>query len=121
MKARCYSPSQTKGYYKAHNITVCDEWKNNFDQFMRDMGPIPGADYSIERIDNYKGYFPSNCKWIPMKDQAKNRTSCRIFTMNGETHNLKDWSRIYKIKYTTLYSRVYRYGMSFEDAIARTI
>lgn len=110
MKARCYAPSATKGNYKKFGITVCDRWKNSFDNFIADMGTIPDDSYSLERIDNYKGYSPENCKWIPRKDQPKNRTNLRIFTINGQSKCLKEWARLWGIKYTTLYAGIYRYG-----------
>ena len=33
MKARCYAPS-TRTTYKEKEIKVCDEWLNNFDEFI---------------------------------------------------------------------------------------
>lgn len=123
MKARCYAPSSAKNrncHYVKKGITVCSEWKDSFEQFLRDMGDIPGDNYSIERIDNSRGYYPDNCKWIPQREQSKNRDNLREYTHNGETHYLKEWARIKKIKYSTLYSRVCRRGIPFENAIDST-
>lgn len=117
MKSRCYAPSQNKGYYKKDHIQVCDRWKHNFDAFLADMGPIPSDDYSIERIDVSKDYCPENCKWIPMRDQPKNRRNSKMYTINGETACLKDWARRFGIKYTTLYAGVTRYGKDISHYI----
>lgn len=117
MKARCYAPSCKKGYYKQDNIQVCDRWKNSFENFMEDMGALPGDDYSIERIDVHKDYCPENCKWIPIKEQPINRRNCFFFTYNGETKNLKEWSRVLNINYDTLRGRVIRRNIPFEEAI----
>lgn len=117
MKSRCYSPSNIKGYYKKDNIQVCDRWKNSFENFMKDMGEIPGENYSIERIDVTKDYCPENCKWIPMNEQPINRRNCFFFTYNGETKNLKEWSRVLNINYDTLRGRVIRRNIPFEIAI----
>jgi len=113
MKARCYSPSQTKGYYKAHGIEVCDRWKNSFENFLADMGRIPGDDYSIERIDVYGNYSPENCKWIPQRDQSKNRCNSIMVEYHGKSMCLKDLSRELSIKYTTIYGW-YRKGQLIE-------
>lgn len=115
MKARCYSPSQNKGYYKQFGIEVCDRWKHDFDAFLSDMGKIPGEDYSIERIDVRKGYSPDNCKWIPMMEQPKNRTSTKMFEHDGKIMCMKDWARYYKINYSTFRKRLLR-GKTFEQA-----
>jgi len=118
MKSRCYSPSSQKGNYKKRNLQVCERWKNSFDKFIEDMGYAPTNIHSIERIDNTKGYYPENCKWIPMNEQPKNRdTFNKIFIYSNRAETLKEWSRILGIKYTTLYQRIYRQGLSFEDAI----
>ena len=117
MKSRCYSPSQDKGNYKKDNIQVCERWKNSFDNFMDDMGYAPSNKHSIERIDNSKNYEPENCKWIIVNEQSKNRSSVKYFTHEGKTLILKDWARELDIKYTTLYLRIYRQGLSFEEAI----
>lgn len=119
MKSRCYSPSQNKGHYKDRNIRVCDEWLHSFDSFMKDMGPIPGPEYSIDRINPFKDYTPDNCRWVPMKDQPKNRSNCLFFTHDGRTECLKDWARIIGVSYTTLYMSITRDKRSFEEAYAR--
>lgn len=110
MKARCYAPSQTKGYYKQNHITVCDRWRNSFNAFIEDMGRMPDESYSIERIDVLKGYEPDNCKWIPQREQPKNRNNTLWIAFNGEYMCLRDVAKKTGIKYTTLYQRYRRAG-----------
>lgn len=117
MKARCYAPSQRNSYYQKDGIKVCPQWKNNFEQFMADMGKIPGDDYSIERIDITKDYCPENCKWIPKNQQPINRRNTIWITHEGETKTLKDWARHFGIEYTTLRKRVLVQNVPFEKAI----
>lgn len=76
MKKRCYQPTHDSyQYYGARGITVCDEWRNSFAQFIKDMGPKPGKNYSIDRIDNDGNYTVTNCKWSDQSEQINNRRS----------------------------------------------
>lgn len=58
--------------YGGRGITACDEWED-FMQFYEDMGKKPGPKYTLERIDNEKGYEKSNCKWATWKEQSLNK------------------------------------------------
>lgn len=117
MKSRCYSPSATKGKYRENNIQVCLEWMNSFETFYSDLGNCPEG-FTLERLDNLKDYSKENCIWADRITQSKNREDFNdIVTYNGKTMVLKDWAKEFNIKYTTLYQRIYRSGLSFEQAI----
>ena len=84
MKQRCSNPLD-KNYnrYGGRGITVCDEWKNDFQAFY-DWAMANGYDENaprgqctIDRIDNDKGYSPDNCRWVDMKTQRNNRSDSR--------------------------------------------
>lgn len=121
MKARCYAPSnKNMGNYQRLGIIVCDEWKNNFFQFLSDMGKIPSNDHTIDRIDTYGNYEPKNCRWLHKSKQSKNRGSFnKVFIYNGKKMILKDWAKEIGMKYTTLYNRIYREKLSFKIAIIK--
>lgn len=75
MKSRCHNPNDT-GYrnYGERGISVCDEWLHNFEMFY-DWAMATGYsdELTIDRIDVNSNYEPYNCRWISMRDQAKNR------------------------------------------------
>lgn len=119
MIRRCHTKSAS-GYYKygAKGVTVCNEWRASFETFLKDMGkkPFPGA--SIDRIDNTKGYSKENCKWSTTKEQARNKTTNRLFTINGVTKCLAEWVEIKKLCYNTVFNRLKR-GHDIETALSK--
>ena len=40
-----------------------------------------------------------------------------MICINGRVACLKDWARCFGLNYTTVYSRINRYGYSIEDAL----
>ena len=120
MLSRCYNPNhQHTRIYKIKGIKVCDRWRNSFENFYHDMGPCP-ENYSLDRIDNNGDYCPENCRWANQYTQSANRGEFNhVFTYQGESKVLKEWARYFNMSYSTLYSRIYRYGLPFEKAIEK--
>jgi hypothetical protein len=105
MKSRCYRPADPKyKNYGARGITMCKEWKNDFGCFREwaiKNGYKPGL--TIERIDVNGNYCPSNCKWIPMEEQAYNKTNTVYLTIDGQKLPLIKWAKKLNIDYRVLY------------------
>ena len=73
MKLRCLNKNAT-GYknYGGRNILICDRWRDNFINFLEDMGVRPQGT-SLDRIDVNGNYEPTNCRWATTKEQSKNK------------------------------------------------
>jgi hypothetical protein len=85
MHERCFSENHEKHrHYGGRGITVCGAWTDDFFQFLSDMGPKPGPEYSIERKDVNGNYEPSNCKWATAKEQARNTRRSVFVDYQGE-------------------------------------
>jgi hypothetical protein len=75
MKARCYKTSyQHYDRYGGRGIKVCDEWKNDFLAFYRDMGKKPTPQHQLDRIDNNGDYCKDNCRWSTPSQNCYNRS-----------------------------------------------
>lgn len=73
MKKRCLNPNNKDfSYYGARRITICNRWKNSFENFYADMGTRPKG-MILDRRDNDGNYEPGNCRWVTRKIQADNR------------------------------------------------
>lgn len=86
--------------------SCCPEWKS-FERFYKDMGECPNG-FSLERIDNEKGYFPDNCIWIPIADQAKNTSRTKSFEWRGVQRNMSEWIYELGLNRNTVWARIYR-------------
>ena len=120
MKQRALNPKgKNQQWYS--DIPICQEWVDSFDAFLNDMGTKPTPQHTIERVDNSKGYEPSNCIWALPKVQANNRKTNRIITFDGVTQTLQQWADQTGIAYTTIAARIDKYNWSIEDALTKPV
>lgn len=117
MRRRCYNPNSDRfQYYGGRGIGVCEEWRNSFEAFLRDMGESP-VGYTLDRIDNSRNYEPGNCRWATRKEQANNRRSSHMLELNGTSKTMAQWADRYGIDVRLLWARIYKCGWSVDRAI----
>jgi hypothetical protein len=122
IKDRCLN-SKTKAfrYYGGRGITVCDRWKDSFENFIEDMGPRPSPKHSIDRTNNDGNYEPGNCRWATRVQQMNNKRSNVNITFNGVTKTAAQWSREVSVRSATLRARIFKYGWSAERALTEAV
>jgi len=83
MIRRCYFNS-TPAFknYGGRGIQVCDAWRNDFWQFVSDVGEKPEGG-SIDRINNDGNYEPSNFRWATPLIQGQNKRNNTFITHEG--------------------------------------
>ena len=82
MVDRCNNP-KIKAYkdYGGRGISVCEEWLDirNFVDWAEKTYPNREG-YTLDRIDNDKGYSPENCRWVDKSTQVINQRIRRTNT-----------------------------------------
>ena len=121
MRERCNTPShKSYKYYGAKGITICKEWDdfNVFREWAMNNGYSDKL--TIDRIDVYGNYEPSNCRWATYKQQANNTTRNQRVEFNGQNLTLSEWADVTGIKMGTIWSRLKR-GWSVSDALTKKV
>jgi len=93
-------------------VTVCRRWEK-FENFLADMGTPPEG-YSLDRVDNTKGYNKKNCRWVPLAEQARNTRRQRMY--KGVC--LSEAARKAGLSPDVVSDRVNKLGWSIERALS---
>lgn len=105
MMARCFRTSYpTFCHYGGRGISVCKKWKS-FINFFNDMGYRPSRLHELERINNNRGYSPSNCRWATRGEQMNNTRANHIVVVNGRQTTLTKAARKFGVSPNTLKHR----------------
>lgn len=106
--SRCRNPN-TPGFqkYGARGIQVCERWSSSFLNFLEDMGERPSDDSSIERLNPFGNYEPGNCKWIPLKEQQKNKRNSAVKSIEDLRRLFENYAKARKLTPTQLFKQLY--------------
>lgn len=126
MKSRCTNKNHERyESYGGRGISVCGDWLNFevFADWALNHGYNANAKYgecTLDRIDVNGNYEPSNCRFVSLKTQQRNRRNNVLYSFNGEEKTLSEWSEITGISYHALLKRLYL-GWSIEDALTKPL
>lgn len=120
MISRC---ENTKGeFYKDYGergIVVCEQWRKDFKTFY-DWSILNGwrKGLSIDRINVNGNYEPSNCRWITMKEQSRNRRNSRYISYKGISLLVSEWADELKMKRPGFFQQINK-GKSIEAILKK--
>lgn len=118
---RCENPDhQAFKNYGMRGITVCRAWRRSYVAFLKDVGRRPSKGHTLNRIENNKGYCPSNVNWATWGEQGRNRRNNVFVTINGISKTVSEWSRVSKINVGTLWVRLKK-GWDPKEAINKPV
>lgn len=127
MHARCECEKH-ESYKIYKDKKICDEW-HSIPNRAKQTGFLAfyewainngyRDDLSLDRIDNAKGYSPENCRWVTIKQQARNTTKNIVIEMYGEKHILIEWCEIFGISQVKIQHTVKRHGLTYQQAFDR--
>lgn len=122
MRRRCYVKSDhAYSSYGGRGISVCERWRENFANFLADMGERPSLKHSLDRIDNNGNYEKSNCRWATFSEQCRNRRNNQLVETQYGILPLTIATQRYNIHNSTIYRIVKNKKISMQDAFQEVI
>jgi len=119
LRQRCNNPNNASyNSYGGRGIHIYPAWEKDFKAFYEYIGEPPNYTerWSIERIDNSKGYEPNNIKWALPKEQASNKRTNIWVSHDGKELTIEQWADLLGISSTTIIKRR-KDGKSVEDVL----
>jgi len=119
MIARCTDPlHESYGNYGGRGVRVCKRWLGSYAAFRLDVGHPPSPEHTLDRVRVSRGYSRKNVRWATLREQAQNRRTSRLVTLDGEAFCVAAWARKLGLKPSAVRARLYR-GWSVERALGR--
>jgi len=117
MKTRCLNSNHPSyKHYGAKGVTICPEWLESYDNFIRDLGPMPPG-FSLDRINPHGSYCKENCRWADDLTQGNNKRRHLQFQHNGTTKSLTQICREENVNFLCVRQQVVSFGLTLEEAI----
>lgn len=121
MISRCYNPKSTLYHkYGEKGVVVCNEWKNNYQNFL-DWAFVSGYKDGLCLDKDIKGdgklYSPETCCWVTNLENQSYKSNSVKYSYNGELLTLGQIGRIVNIPREVLYRRMGFQNTSLEEAI----
>jgi hypothetical protein len=104
MKSRLKPDAKCFKNYAGRGIDMDPRWVH-FANFCSDMGIRPGLEFTLDRKDNDRGYWPDNCRWATRTEQCLNRRTF-VNSKSGSTGVIQKNSGRFYVKYTVSHHTV---------------
>jgi len=118
MISRCeYGNRPDFEHYGGRGISVCQRWRDSFEDFLADMGDRPFPRATLERINVNGNYEPGNVRWATQKEQTRNKRNNRLVTISGVTKTVAEWAEESGVSQKLLLQRINN-GWPLEEAIS---
>lgn len=72
------------------------------------MGERPNKEYQIDRIDNNKGYYKENCRWVLSKENNRNKRNNIKLECRGKIVCIAEWAEYLEVPYSRIRARLRR-------------
>lgn len=108
IQAVCSNPNHPDyKYYGAKGATVSDEWQESFIYFLNAVGPKPGDEYVLKRIDESKPYEAGNVEWRHKSQGTRNvPTTVKVKLADGREVTAAEAATILGITKKGVYERL---------------
>lgn len=121
IKKRCANKTGPRfADYGGRGIVVAEPWNSDFNSFLKDMGPRPSKDHSIDRIDNDGPYAPGNCQWATRVEQGANKRNNVWLQLGDRKMTVAQWSREVGLTEHQISNRL-KLGWSHERALTEPL
>ena len=121
MKRRCSDTKCNKyAIYGGRGITVCEEWMDFINFYEWALANGYKETLTIDRIDGNGNYEPSNCRWVTVTEQNRNKCNTKYCTFNETTKPLVEWAEEVGMNDGTLRSRLER-GWDMKRAMTEQV
>jgi hypothetical protein len=118
---RCYNKSsQSYHNYGGRGVTMCDEWKNDYQKFL-DWSINNGYDAKLEIDKDIRGdglmYSPDDCSWVTRIVNINNKKQYKKYDYNEEKLTIAQIARLNDLPRQLLYFFAVRKGNKILEAI----
>lgn len=122
IKQRCYNKNHDAYTdYGGRGIKMHPAWRRSFvvfaEDLRREIGEKPNRSYSLDRINNNRGYVPGNIRWALPTTQVRNRRMTKLYVLNGEARPLAEWARMAGRTYELVKNRILTYDWPLDEAL----
>lgn len=125
MKKRCLNPNnESYPIYGGKGVKIYEPWIENYVLFL-EWAVKNGWQKGLQLDKDTKGdgmlYSPETCCWVTPIENANKRSTSVYFEHKGQKLTLRQIARLENVNYNILYSRIYMFNMSLEEAISKPV